>query len=80
MTAEAIVALVTLQEAMLRTQRHNPVIQIRMHPLDVELCRRRYTPGSSKDWSQAVFALHGIVVIPDDAVGRGNPVAEYADE
>ena len=66
-----------VHESMIDLRRYNrlPVL-VRMHPLDIETMRARWTPDADPFQIHSV-AIFGVPVEPDENVGRGAPVAEF---
>jgi hypothetical protein len=65
------------QLALLRLRRHRYPRKVRVHPLDLA-----QIPHGSPSLRRGmdITRLAGVIVEPDCAVPRGQPVAEYEDE
>lgn len=76
-SATGLAEEVSRQLAIIHTQHRRPT-RVRMHPLDIEWCRRVYVP--SADPFEAINrggTLLGVPVEADDACQRGHPEADY---
>jgi hypothetical protein len=73
-----LVRLIGGQLAMLRAKRVNPVLWIRMHPMDILALQRAYGIDTQPEQWQGGL-LFGVPVEGDEALPRGEPVAEYAE-
>ena len=74
MPTEKYVGLIESQARMIRARHLNPVLKVRVHPLDLAYLGREQSPKGTS--TARILRIAGLPVEPDCACGRMNPTVE----
>jgi hypothetical protein len=79
MAANSLGVIITLraQIMLLRAGSHHRPIEVRAHPMDIGELSSAFLPDAPSNRIEG-FAIFGCPLIPDEALERGLPIADYS--